>query len=1420
MSTPIANLRKTNLASEKIIKNGLEFRSKRPKTIEAEVYYVRRNSAELTDKENMFLNMSSRMANLENEMMGVRQDLSRAIEVINRKDAEIANLKNQLFQQINEPVQSSIPVAGKRYNKIYEEYNDAYIENSDRGYYQRPNIERPDHFYQRPYIENRDQGYSQGSNIDWKQKYYDLSNRVAEMEKFLADYGLIWVGDKKSADELDGIIQTSVDFVPDLDKVIAIIGELNERTSLESHIKIIGNEARFQKADILNITFYGDGMELENNPFRKYSTEFSLAFFQDLEDGYYPTELKESYPEGVIFKVIDKRSKPYGVRMKEESEFSGPGHRLGTEVLTGGESNQAQIYFQFDMDAKKQTLQRSILKKKVTKENVFDMDSNKQTLHKSILKKKTFKENAFNMESKKWALCKSILKKKSFRENVFPASLKQDNVQNSFDSNESRHDGHGLDNLPDNVGIKKGGSKRSMVNESSCKPILKGNIGSKDKLIQNKRKKKNVVFEKIIDNPESTSGRYNVPVESQSSPVLHRNLEEQYYPTSHPQQSRPDQQQEYREYTNKRKGREMNYDTVSRDSADDSNIVGTIYDDSYNSDDYKKNIYDATAELARRRSKLLQNKDMFVTDEQFEHMIILGKKKERDDGNFDDPNAVKNQSKGKEFKSKSPPDSEYDAYSRNMGEIRESISSRASLKSLNKDPDDLQKTFNNNKIKGKELRNETKGKNDQKSPISFSDEEITKEFKSKSPPDSEYDAYSRNMGEIRESISSRASLKSLNKDPNDFQKTFNNNIIKRKELRNETKGKNDQKSRISFSEEQITKEFKSKSPPDSEYDAYSRNMEEIRESINSRASLKSINKDPDDFQKTLNNNITKRKELRNETKGKKDRLSFTEGQAERPNVLPSSDKTSYGQAKTNRKPDNASQEDEIGEDPSSMDTEYERRYSHNIDDIALSFENRHSHMSQTSQNLHDDKAKMAPKKFKGNNTPNVAKQPPEGKVTTKNKGVRNMTPDKSKPYVESNSDNEDQESGGTNFTKPVREHDAHSKSISATSDEPYDLKPGVTDSDDDVKKFSNKFQEKGEEIEKQLKTRSDSNADKQLLEVKIFKQNIISSNNNTPEKEGKSNATDDEIERQDSEDTMSMTTEYDKAYNIGDTAAEFRRNSDASDYKFSEKTGPKKKIPSNKRSSAGGTEDEDSDTDSLMTTEYGDAYGSEIEENNLMGDRSRHRNKDKTKPIGEGQIHIINSNKESEDFVLGNEKSTSPLTTEYREAYGGKVEYAIHQCTSTAPGQDSLHTNYRSNKSNFVKPSSKKKVHEPKKIHLNNKTSDGQIELNMKSYNGKEIYSAYLYPDDPISKVWSLTKLNCEEFVVTVDDKILHMNVPLKNYNINGDVTLNISKRKPNFSMKEVTAHKPKSYSYDNAHYSGDEDYFCHKVCNEEGYSS
>lgn len=39
------------------------------------------------------MNMANRLANLENEMLRIRHDLSKAIEVINKKDAEITMLK-------------------------------------------------------------------------------------------------------------------------------------------------------------------------------------------------------------------------------------------------------------------------------------------------------------------------------------------------------------------------------------------------------------------------------------------------------------------------------------------------------------------------------------------------------------------------------------------------------------------------------------------------------------------------------------------------------------------------------------------------------------------------------------------------------------------------------------------------------------------------------------------------------------------------------------------------------------------------------------------------------------------------------------------------------------------------------------------------------------------------------------------------------------------------------------------------------------------------------------------------------------------------------------------------------------------------------------------------------------------------------
>lgn len=55
----------------------------------------------------------------------------------------------------------------------------------------------------------------------------------------------------------------------------------------------------------------------------------------------------------------------------------------------------------------------------------------------------------------------------------------------------------------------------------------------------------------------------------------------------------------------------------------------TVFNDSYNRSDYKKKICDTTSELSVNRSKQCLQKSAFDTDEEFEHMVILGKKGER-----------------------------------------------------------------------------------------------------------------------------------------------------------------------------------------------------------------------------------------------------------------------------------------------------------------------------------------------------------------------------------------------------------------------------------------------------------------------------------------------------------------------------------------------------------------------------------------------------------------------------------------------------------------------------------------------------------------------------------------------------------------------------------------------------------------------
>lgn len=57
---------------------------------------------------------------------------------------------------------------------------------------------------------------------------------------------------------------------------------------------------------------------LEGRGFRKYDDKSTESFLKDLEDGFFPSEMQECYPEGVTFLVEDNRIGKSGTRVLSE----------------------------------------------------------------------------------------------------------------------------------------------------------------------------------------------------------------------------------------------------------------------------------------------------------------------------------------------------------------------------------------------------------------------------------------------------------------------------------------------------------------------------------------------------------------------------------------------------------------------------------------------------------------------------------------------------------------------------------------------------------------------------------------------------------------------------------------------------------------------------------------------------------------------------------------------------------------------------------------------------------------------------------------------------------------------------------------------------------------------------------------------
>eukprot|EP00903_Cladosiphon_okamuranus_P015324 g14157.t1 len=162
-----------------------------------------------------------------------------------------------------------------------------------------------------------------------------LRRRVSEMEDFLQDHGLVWVGTGGSRPGCEKDRENPATL--DLDSIMCNIQELNEEMTREGWRRVVQTQggAEFQETRSLHLAFYADGIVVDNGDLRAYSDHATMSFLSDLRDGFFPSEFRSSDPDGLLIRAVDQRSENsatrpgIGRKKRPTTAFSGKGRRLG-----------------------------------------------------------------------------------------------------------------------------------------------------------------------------------------------------------------------------------------------------------------------------------------------------------------------------------------------------------------------------------------------------------------------------------------------------------------------------------------------------------------------------------------------------------------------------------------------------------------------------------------------------------------------------------------------------------------------------------------------------------------------------------------------------------------------------------------------------------------------------------------------------------------------------------------------------------------------------------------------------------------------------------------------------------------------------------------------------------------------------------
>ncbi|EAX07823.1 UBX domain containing 5, isoform CRA_a [Homo sapiens] len=151
-----------------------------------------------------------------------------------------------------------------------------------------------------------------------------LQRQVREMERFLSDYGLQWVGEPMDQEDSesktvsehgerdwmtakkfwkpgDSLAPPEVDF----DRLLASLQDLSELVvEGDTQVTPVPGGARLRTLEPIPLKLYRNGIMMFDGPFQPFYDPSTQRCLRDILDGFFPSELQRLYPNGVPFKVI------------------------------------------------------------------------------------------------------------------------------------------------------------------------------------------------------------------------------------------------------------------------------------------------------------------------------------------------------------------------------------------------------------------------------------------------------------------------------------------------------------------------------------------------------------------------------------------------------------------------------------------------------------------------------------------------------------------------------------------------------------------------------------------------------------------------------------------------------------------------------------------------------------------------------------------------------------------------------------------------------------------------------------------------------------------------------------------------------------------------------------------------------------